>query len=530
MKAKEKKLAGTSTEISRRDLLKIAGAGALWGILPISGSTARASGFPSSGAQNLIFVVGDGMPLGVIKGMHETRTRFFGEKGTNFYTRLKDRTSVLGYMSTGSLSSIVTDSAPASVAWSTGSKTINRVLASLPDKRPLKTILELVKEQGYTTGLVTTARLTHATPAAWVSHQIQRDSEDAIALDYLKFRPEVLLGGGSRHFDPAKRKDKKDLYQAFAEAGYDVVKERGRLLAPGISSSARPLLGSFNDSHISYYLDRVNNQDLGRKEPSLPEMTEIALQKLSSNPRGFILQVEAGRIDHANHANDAWAAIQDTYELDLTLGVIDRFLKANPRTLVIVTSDHGTGGWGINGTGIEYNDSTEALKKYLPMTGSFEMIKKYLKRNSSAAEVRDIFEKYTSFRISDLEAAMIQQAMQPDYQPYPGDFIVQPDGIMGRILADSHYGKGGLPLLRRGNVGFTSTNHTAEDQILLAYGHRAQELGLGRHVDNTYLFSAMCDYFGIKYQNPAMTEEEAKAYLKVASARDWERHMELHIA
>jgi len=125
---------------------------------------------------------------------------------------------------------------------------------------------------------------------------------------------------------------------------------------------------------------------------------------------------------------------------------------------------------------------------------------------------------------------MIQQAMQPDYHPYPGDFIVQPDGIMGRILADSHYGKGGAPLVRRGNVGFTSTNHTAEDQIILAYGHRAQELGLGRHVDNTYLFSVMCDFIGVKYQNPVMTEEEAKAYLKVASARDWERHMELHIA
>jgi len=398
---KSTKLVGASAEISRRDLLKIAGAGAMYGILPTLGSTDKASVQPASGARNVIFVVGDGMPLGVIKGMHETRTRFFGEEGSNFYARMKDRTSVLGYMSTGSLSSIVTDSAPASVAWSTGSKTMNRILAVLPDKRPLKTIFELAKEQGYATGMVTTARLTHATPAAWVSHQLQRDNEDAIALDYLKFRPEVLLGGGSRHFDPAKRKDKKDLYRAFAEAGYDVVKERGGLLAPGISSSARPLMGSFNESHISYYLDRVNNQDLGRQEPSLPEMTEIALQKLATNPKGFILQVEAGRIDHANHSNDAWAAIQDTYELDLTLSVIDRFLKANRHTLVIVTSDHGNGGWGINGTGTEYNDSTEALKKYLPMTGSFEMIKRYLKRNSSAAEVRDIFEKYTSFRISD---------------------------------------------------------------------------------------------------------------------------------
>ena len=71
-------------------------------------------------------------------------------------------------------------------------------------------------------------------------------------------------------------------------------------------------------------------------------MTRVALQKLSRAPKGFILQVEAGRIDHANHNNDAWAAIQETYELDQTLAVIDEFLRMNPKTVVIIASDHGT--------------------------------------------------------------------------------------------------------------------------------------------------------------------------------------------
>ncbi len=531
-RGKEENLSG----VSRRDVLKVMGAGAIYTFLPGEGHGGSPGAFSTSGGEGLIFLVGDGMPLGVIKGMHQIRTRIHGDKGTNFYSKMKDVHSVVGYMSTESLSSIVTDSAPASVAWSTGTKTFNRVLASLPDGRPLKTIMELLKEQGYACGLATTTRVTHATPAAWVSHQLQRDNEDAIAMDYLKFKPDVLLGGGSRFFDPSRRKDGNDLFKAFSEGGYDVVRERVNLLSTETLSSSKPLLGLFGSSHMSYYLDRLNQPELEKRQPTLPEMTRIALQKLSRNPKGFILQVEAGRIDHANHSSDAWAAILDTYELDLTLAVIDEYLKVNPKTLVIVTSDHGNSGWGINGTGPEYNDSTEALKKYQPIKASFEVIKARVKKENPLAEIKDIFEHFTTFRITDEEASMIQSAMQPDYKPFHGDYVIQPDAVMGMILAHSTYPKmkgvslGGPTLVRRGNVGFTSTNHTGEDQILLSYGYKAKQLGLHRHVDNTYLFSAMCEFFGIKYKNPTMTEEEAKPFIKTASLEEWRKHMELHIA
>ncbi|MBM4309005.1 MAG: alkaline phosphatase [Deltaproteobacteria bacterium] len=520
--------------VSRREMLKIMGAGAICTLLPGARHGESSEGFSTSGGEGLIFLVGDGMPLGVIKGMHQIRTKVYGEKGTNFYARMKDPNSMVGYMSTDSLSSIVTDSAPASVTWSTGVKTLNRVMASLPDGRPLKTIMELVKEQGYACGLVTTTRVTHATPAAWVSHQLQRDAEDEIAMDYLKFKPEVLMGGGSRFFDPSRRKDKSDLFKAFADSGYDVVSEKAHLLSSETLSSSKSLLGVFSSSHMSYYLDRIHQPELSKKQPSLPEMTRIALQKVSKNPKGFVLQVEAGRIDHANHSNDAWAAILDTYELDLTLAVIDDYLKVNPKTLVIVTSDHGNAGWGVNGTGPEYNDSTEALKKYQPIKASFEVIKGRLKKENSLSEIKDIFEHFTTFRITDEEASMIQAAMQPDFKPFHGDYVIQPDAVMGMILAHSLYAKksdgGRVAQVRRGNVGFTSTNHTGEDQILLSYGYKANQLGLNRHVDNTYLFTAMCKYFGIQYQNPTMTEEEAKPFIKTASLEEWRRHMELHIA
>ena len=536
MKGTRTKESNDLSGMSRRDVLKIMGAGALFAMLPGYGLGGNAAEFSPSGGQGLIFLVGDGMPLGVIKGMHQIRTRLYGDKDTNFYSKMRDIHSAVGYASTDSLSSIVTDSAPASVAWSTGSKTTNKLLASLPDGRPLRTILELLKERGYACGLVTTTRITHATPAAWVSHQTDRDKEDDIAQEYLKFKPEVLLGGGNRHFEPSKRKDGKDLFKAFSETGYDLVKERETLLSAEILSSEKPLLGVFNSSHLDFYVDRINQPELAKKEPALPEMTRVALQKLSRNPKGFILQVEAGRIDHANHNNDAWAAIQETYELDLTLAVIDEFLRANPKTVVIVASDHGTSCLGINGTGPEYNDSTEALKKYQTVKASLEMIKRKIRKDASPAEIKDLFEQFTGFKISEEEASLISRSMQPEYKFYHGDYVIQPEATMGRILAHSVYEKvsdifwDGKPLLRRGNVGFTSTHHTGEDQIVLSYGYKSKELGLGRYMDNTYLFSAICKFFDIQYKNPTMTEEEAKPFIKTASLNDWKKHMELHVA
>ncbi|NVN90124.1 MAG: alkaline phosphatase [Desulfuromonadales bacterium] len=522
----------TSAEISRRDLIKLLGAGALCALIPGGrGEASPVPAFEAARGKGLIFVVGDGMPLGVTRAMHEIRTGIFGHSDSNLYARLRDPGSSVGYMATASLSGIVTDSAPASAAWSTGVKTANRLLAALPDGRPLKTIMELLKAEGYGCGLVTTTRVTHATPAAWVSHRMHRDLEDDIALDLLAFQPDVLLGGGSVHFDAAKRKDGKDLFADFGKAGYEVVRERKTLQAA--TASKRPLVGLFSASHLAYAVDRHNDPELGAKQPSLPEMTTAALQRLSSNPRGFILQVEAGRIDHAAHSNDAWGSIMDTVELDDTLAVINAYLAANPQTLVIFTSDHGNSGWGINGTGPDYHDAAQALRSYGAAKASFEVIIKKLK-GKGTADIAEIIRAYTGHAISQAEAKMVSEAMSADFAPYPGDFIYQPDATLGKILSHSDSGKNArgeqIASVRRGNVGFTSCNHTAEDQLLLAFGHRARDLGMDRLVDNTYLFEVMCRYFGISHRNPSMTSDQARQFLKVSSAGDWQRHLRKHIA
>lgn len=513
--------------LTRRELLGLLGAGALAALLPAGlpgqAHAANNADFDTAKGPGLIFVVGDGMPAGVVRAMHEVRTGVFGRANTALHSRLRDPRSALGLMATASLSSIVTDSAPASAAWSTGVHTANRHLAALPDGRPLTTIFELVRKRGVATGLVTTTRVTHATPAAWISHQTNRDLEDDIASEILAFRPEVLLGGGFRHFSAAKRKDGRDLLAEFQRSGCDTVTDRAGLLAA--TAAAKPLVGLFSASHLAYNLDRLNDPALSA-QPTLPEMTAQALRRLAKNPNGFLLQVEAGRIDHACHSNDAWSSIMDTVELDDTLAVIDSFLAVNPKTLVIVTSDHGNSGWGINGTGSSYNDATAALRSYRAGKASFEAIIRRLK-GKNAQQTQDILTESTGFAIGLDEAEMVLAAMEPGYGGFTGDYVYQPDATIGLLLARNAKAKDGKAGLRRGNVGFTSTNHTAEDQTLLAYGHRARELNLARLLDNTELFDTMCAYFGLRHTNPRMAQDEA-ARLLLSTRQDADPR--LHIA
>lgn len=481
-------------------------------------------------ARGIIFIVGDGWPLGVMKAMNEFMERKFREQ-SNLSTLIKNSNSRIFLQNTSSLSSVVTDSAPASVAWATGSKTINRSLSILPNGKKLKTIFEIAKEKGLSCGFVTTTRVTHATPAAWYSHNPNRDDEENIALELLNSRLDVAMGGGDRYFNHKDRKDGLDLYSNFSSNGYRVVKNRDELI--NVIEDEKPLLGIFSSSHISYFVDRVNDEKLGKKEPSLPEMTAVALKKLSRNKKGFILQIEAGRIDHACHANDAYAAIMDCYELDKTIGVVLDFIEKNPDVLLIVASDHGNSGFGINGTGPEYNDATEALMKYNNRASFEYMIKRMKKQDVNV--VKNIFETYTQHIISKDEAEEIFMKLNGKKNVVINDIWYEPEATMGRILGKSIYDyeeeKLKIPAKeRRGNVGFTSTNHTAEDQLAIVYGKKFYGANLKNLIENTDIYYLMCEYLGIRYINPKMTRQDAIQFVKSLSNEEWERHLELHIS
>lgn len=320
-------------------------------------SAQKGEGKPPA-AKNVIFFVGDGMGVSTV-----TATRVFsvGVDGK----LVLDQFPFVALSRTYASDHITADSAPTMTAMITGVNTNNDVLGldatTEPrdfnhdgDGKALPTLLELAKKAGKHVGVVSTARVTHATPAACYAHINNRDAENEIALQALptdaSFNAELvrgldlIAGGGRRFFVPntvvdeegemGARPDGRDLRAEFQTAGYTYSFDRQHWL--GLSAPSLPVLALFDSSHMEYEFDRALDV---AGEPSLTEMTTKSIELLSSNPNGFVLMVEGGRIDHAHHAGNAWRALTDAEELDEAIGAAIAAVNLE-ETLIVVTADH----------------------------------------------------------------------------------------------------------------------------------------------------------------------------------------------
>jgi len=277
---------------------------------------------PGLGAKNVILFIGDGMGPEHVRaaGMYLS-----GPGGTLSFEAFPFRGSV----ATANADGGVTDSAAAATAMATGVKVHNMVIsvASPGDGSPLPTALELFKAAGRNTGLVTTSYISDATPAAFGAHRASRTDYAGIDNDYLiRSRPNVLFGGG-RFLTPADA----------SGAGYAVVRDRAALLALDTETQVR-VTGLFGADNLPYESDGPG--DL----PHLSELTSVALRILDNNPCGFFLVVEAGRIDHASHANDIGRAVGETIALSNAVAAAVDWAGTRTDTLIVVTADHETGG------------------------------------------------------------------------------------------------------------------------------------------------------------------------------------------
>ncbi len=346
-------------------------------------------------AKNVIFFLGDGMgPVTV------TAARIWKYKEEGSTTM--DTLPYTARVKTFSLDAQTTDSAPSMAAYMTGVKQRNDVISmdgatvALPYKpgkdaatgisnavnncpasgngAASRTLLEAAVSQGKATGVVTTARLTHATPAATFAHICHRDAEYDIARQAVPggagFNPalgsgiDVMLGGISSYWIPydatAKRgrPDKRDLVAELQAKGYTSVTDLPSLNAAPTTAGSK-LIGLFDQAlsqgHMSYEVDR--NPAV---EPSLAQMTTKALDLLSKNGKGFFLMVEGGRIDHALHGTNAARALADTIAFDDAIkAAIDKVRSFDPNldnTLIVVTADHdhtmAFNGYGKRGTDV----------------------------------------------------------------------------------------------------------------------------------------------------------------------------------
>jgi len=280
---------------------------------------------PAGQPKNIILMIGDGM------GTAQVYAGYTAKKGIMNITGMP----VTGFSVTFSASDYITDSGAGGTALSTGHKTKNYSIGVDTSGKPLETILEMAKKRGLSTGLVSTSSITHATPASFIAHTSDRSKYADIAFDFLRTDIDVFIGGGYNNF--ALRVDKLNLTDSLKARGYYVARN---LKDVDVKSTNR-LAALLAPEHMPPMSKGRGNM--------LPDATEMALQILTRNENGFFIMIEGSQIDWGGHANDAAYVVDETVDFDNAVGKALKFAEKNGETLVIVTADHETGGFGITG-------------------------------------------------------------------------------------------------------------------------------------------------------------------------------------
>jgi alkaline phosphatase len=314
-------------------------------------------------ARNIIFLIADGLSVA-----HRTGARIMSKGMTEGKANGRlamDDIPPVAFIGTSSTHSIATDSANTMSAYMTGHKARVNALGVYADRTPaslddpkVETIAEALRRNTKKSiGIVTTSEIEDATPAALVAHTRKRADKAKIVGMMLDVKPDVLLGGGSAYFlskdvPGSKRKDDKDYIAEFHNADYEIPTDKAELASAAGSNKER-LLGLFHTGNMDVTLDREflkkGTVDKFPNQPGLEDMTRAALAKLSKNPEGFFLMVEAASVDKMSHPLDWDRALVETIEFDKAVGIARDFAEKNPDTLIVVTGDH-THGVAIIGT------------------------------------------------------------------------------------------------------------------------------------------------------------------------------------
>lgn len=461
----------------RRGLLKAAGLGAL--ASAFGASRARSASPGGDRVRGVVFMVADGMSPGVFT-LAQAFSKLTRGKGTAWWDLHHAAGSARGLMDTASANSLVTDSAAASSAWGGGRRVANGSLNVGMDGRESEPVAAALKRlSAARVGLVTTATVTHATPAGFAAVVPKRDRQAEIAPQYLG-RVDVLLGGGSVFFDAASRKDGRDLRGDFVKSGYQDVSDRAALLA----AKGDRLLGTFSRDHLPFSIDRGQDPALQAGVPTLAEMAHAALARFLEGDRPFLLQVEGARIDHAAHLNDIAGLLGEQLAFDDALAGVLAMTRGRHDVLVVVTSDHGNANPGLNGMGGSYARSTACFETIRACTASHERIfaewGKVDRRDAAAltAHVR----RHLGFGLESGEAEALLGVLQKRDVVEWNHLLDNPEGLLGQISGN------------RTGIGWTGTTHTSDPTLVTASGPQAQRFG--GMVTNSEVFGHLVELLG----------------------------------
>lgn len=378
---------------------------------------------------------------------------------------------LVGSSRTRSTSNRVTDSAAGATAYSAGQKTYNGAIGVDVNKKPIPTILEAAEARGMATGIVSTSRVTHATPASFTAHVPDRDMEAEIALQQSQLGVDVIFGGGKSFYLPkeqgGKRTDGKNLIEVMRASGTQIVEKTADLNG----NLKAPVLGLFAPDHMSYDIDRDSTA-----QPSLVQMTRKAIDLLKGDKDGFFLMVEASEIDFAGHGNDAAALVNDVLAFDKAIAAAIEFARKDGNTLVVSVSDHETGGLTI---GVNYQWNPQVLSKVQSSTE--QLVAAIAKDPARQNEL--IQSKLGITDLNEKEQALLKEA---------GNKTPALQAAINKIIAT------------RASIGWSHGGHTGVDVNLYAYGPSREKL-VGSH-ENSEVGQTLAQLLGLNLNSVRLAD------------------------
>ncbi len=439
--------------LDRRDWLKATsmGAAAAWfatASAPADSPSARRR------VKGVVLLVSDGMSPGVFT-LAEAFSKNTRSRGTIWWNLWNEPKAARGLMDTASADSLVTDSAAAASAWGGGKRVNNGAINIDPDGNRIEPISVALKAAGAKLGLVTTTRITHATPAGFASAVANRGMEKEIAEQYLE-QADIFLGGGSKFFELG-------LLEKYEKSGYTVVRDREALLG----SRDAKILGMFGDDHLPYTIDQMNGGELKAKVPTLAEMTSAALDRFLEDSATFFLMVEGGRVDHAAHLNCIAGVLHDQIAFDDAVAATLAKTAVRDDILVVVTSDHGNSNPGLNGIGWNYEKSNEHFAHASKFRMSFERFFQGWRplRESGKSGLTKYITNHLHFTPTAEELEAIHEALRTRKAEDWNHQHRNREGLLGQIVGN-HTG-----------IGWTGVSHTSDPTLVSAIGPEAERFG-----------------------------------------------------
>ncbi|MCK8134275.1 alkaline phosphatase [Pseudoalteromonas sp. 2CM28B] len=392
--------------------------------------------FAQTAPKNVIYMIGDGM----------------GPAFTTAYRYYKDdpttkeiETTVFDTMLKGMAHTYpddhtyVTDSAAGATALSSGHKSYNGAIAVDTTKKPVKTMLEIAKEQGMTTALVATSQINHATPASFAAHNESRRNYDDIANDYIdnkiagKLPVDLMLGGGTQYFI----RNDRNLVDEFKKAGYqygDDIKNLGQI-------TQIPAIGLYAPKGLPFALDENPTR--------LKQLTSKAFDLLDGqNDKGFFVMIEGSQIDWCGHANDIACAMAEMDDFAKSIETAKAYVDNNPDTILVITADHSTGGLTIGAHG-QYKWGTDIIKGVKATAGTLT------KLLMGSDNLKTVWQANTRIEFTTENEIKLKQAKAMGEKTL--------NLAVKSIINDLSF------------TGWTTGGHTASDVQIFAYGKNSDD-------------------------------------------------------